>query len=147
MVAQPRSEARRRSGLSRRPYTVGIYDAPGELLDPSPKVIFWYRVYAGLMLFAALVVFALVLVYAWLQTLPEQAMRPGSGDRQTIALLLVLVAAAQAAFHAVGAFVPRKPWGWTYGLMVIAVGLPGLLAIPLLVFWLKPEAKAAFCRL
>ena len=51
---------------------------------------------------------------------------------------------------AVGAFVPRRPWAWTYGLTAIIVAmltcctLPA--AIPVLIAWLKPETKAAFGR-
>ncbi len=54
-----------------------------------------------------------------------------------------------ALFYAVAALVPRKPWGWTVGLIaVIGMFFPFIitlaLMIPLLLFWLKPETKRAF---
>ena len=54
-----------------------------------------------------------------------------------------------ALFYAAAAFVPRKPWGWTVGLIaVVGMFFPFLitaaLMIPLLLFWLKPETKRAF---
>jgi hypothetical protein len=60
------------------------------------------------------------------------------------------VLALGAGLGLCAAMVPYKPWGWTVGLLVIGAGLAScmvLFAIPLLVFWLKPETKAAFGRL
>lgn len=130
-----------------RRYTVGHYDAPREHLDPSPKVIVWYRVYAALMALASLGFLGGAAFFAWMQTRPEVAMQPHAADAQLTAMLLVFLGVAQLVFYAVGVLVPRRPWGWTYGLIVIGIGLPGLLTIPLLLFWLKLDAKAAFSRL
>lgn len=49
---------------------------------------------------------------------------------------------------ALGLLTPRRPWGWVYGFVPIAIGLtsPCCLpaSIPLLLFWLKPEVKHWF---
>jgi hypothetical protein len=48
-------------------------------------------------------------------------------------------------------WVPRKPWGWTLGLLVlVATIFPFVItaagAIPLLLVWCKPEMKSSFGR-
>ena len=55
---------------------------------------------------------------------------------------------ALLAVHAVGLFLPRRPWGWVYGLVLIGLGLTSCITwpatIPLIIAWLKPEMKARF---
>ena len=62
------------------------------------------------------------------------------------ALLLVGLAFA-IAFALVFVF-PRKHWAWIYGLVLICIGMSSCCilpaAIPLLIFWLKPEVKSWF---
>jgi hypothetical protein len=45
---------------------------------------------------------------------------------------------------------PRRPWAWIFGLVLICIGLTSLcclpVAIPLLLSWLKPETKSYFGR-
>lgn len=99
-----------------------------------------YRAYA---VFAALLSAgaATLLLLAWD---PSYA---GEGKPEHAALIAVLLASALA--HVVGALVPRRPWGWTLGMVLLAVGLPSLcvpFALPLLLVWMKPETKAAFMR-
>ncbi len=49
---------------------------------------------------------------------------------------------------AAGPFLPRKLWGWIFGLVLICIGMMSVCCwpatIPLLIFWLKPETKAYF---
>ncbi|MGB7159266.1 MAG: hypothetical protein WBD40_14450 [Tepidisphaeraceae bacterium] len=53
-----------------------------------------------------------------------------------------------AAVFGVAPFLPRRPWVWIYDLVLICLGLTSICCmpatIPLLIFWLKPEAKAWF---
>ena len=55
-----------------------------------------------------------------------------------------------AGAFAVGLLMPRKPWAWIYGIVLIALGMTSACCIPatipLLIFWIKPEAKAFFGR-
>lgn len=137
------------SAEPRKPYTVA-YDPPEYVSDPRPRVIFWYRAYAAVMLLASLAFLGFASLIAWAQTRPEMAMRHGAAAAQTEAIILFLVAAASVAFYGVAAFMPLKPWAWTLGLLVIALGCPGptlVVCVPLLLGWLKPNTKAAFCRL
>ena len=52
------------------------------------------------------------------------------------------------AVFVVGFFLPRRPWSWVYGLVLICLGLTSCITwpitIPLLIQWLKPEMKARF---
>lgn len=47
-------------------------------------------------------------------------------------------------------FLPRRPWAWVYNLVLISVGLTSCCcipaAIPLLIFWIKPEVKGFFSK-
>ena len=50
-----------------------------------------------------------------------------------------------AVLFLVGAFVPRRPWGWIYSVILIGLGLTSCCllpaTIPLLIYWIKPEVK------
>lgn len=137
------------AGEPRKPYTVA-YEPPEYVHDPRPRVIFWYRAYAAVMLLASLALLGFATLLAWAQTRPEIAMMPGTAAAQTNAIIFFLLSAAGVAFYGVATFMPFKPWAWTLGLLVIALGVPGLtivVCLPLLLAWLKPTVKAAFCRL
>jgi Na+/pantothenate symporter len=51
---------------------------------------------------------------------------------------------------AVALFLPRKPWNWIVGIVMMALGMTSCcflpFLIPLLIYWLKPETKAYFGR-
>lgn len=108
-----------------------------------PGVITWYRVFA-----VAQPLWYVVALVGWALTMPV-----GTGSLVTPLLDLRLHVASIAilgAFYGFAALVPYRPWGWTVGLVAIALGLATCLApasVALLVFWLRPETKAAFCRL
>lgn len=133
----------------RKAYTVA-YEPPEYVSDPRPRVILWYRAYAAVMLLGSLAFLGFATLLAWAQTRPAIAIRPGSADAQAQAIILFLVSAACVAFYGVATFMPLKPWAWTLGLLVIALGCPSVtivVCLPLLLAWLKPTVKAAFCRL
>jgi hypothetical protein len=112
---------------------VSPYAPPRSVRDARPAAIFWYRAYAGLMTLAAFALLVLGIV---------------SGG--TTALAMIVVSLLLAVFYGLATFVPFRPWGWTVGLVAIALGLAGgsaIFAIPLIMFWFKPDVKAAFARL
>ena len=113
-------------------------------------MIFWYRVYAAVMLFGSLGLLAVAALVAWAQTRPEVAMLRGAAQAQTQAMVLVLFAAIAVGFYGTATFMPLKPWAWTFGLIVIALGVPSVtivVCLPMFFAWMKPSVKAAFCRL
>jgi len=63
---------------------------------------------------------------------------------------LAALALGFAGFYFVAARAAYRPSGWALGLVAICVGVTGFLfpfTVPLLVFWMRPETKAAFGRL
>ncbi|MBX3261565.1 MAG: hypothetical protein KF782_17915 [Labilithrix sp.] len=122
--------------------------APPGFTRGRPAVITWFRVYAATTLALYVGFFALWQFLA--PAGPDEAHRQPTlaGDVTTAALgLLVFVF---GGLFALGAFVPYKPWGWIVGLVAICLGLSSctaVFAIPLLIYWMKPETKAAFGRL
>jgi hypothetical protein len=53
------------------------------------------------------------------------------------------------AAYAIAPLLPRKPWTWIYGIVIIAFSALGgcfFVAIPLLVFWIRPDVQAYLGR-
>jgi hypothetical protein len=67
---------------------------------------------------------------------------------QVVVYLFICIPLMLAYFAA--PFLPRKPWAWIYHAIMIGICLTSCacwpVAIPLLLAWLKPEAKAMFHR-
>mgnify|MGYP001476109940 CR=1 FL=1 len=120
----------------------GYYEPPASQRG-RPAVIMWFRVYAV----------ATLLLYVSFVGLWVSLSSGGPGHRPGEALILLVVGMLMlvcGGFYAIAAMVPFKPWGWTVGLIAICLGLSSCMAvaaIPLLIFWMKPETKAAFGRL
>ena len=62
--------------------------------------------------------------------------------------VLLAIGIGLAIVFAVGLFLPRRSWGWAYGLVLLILGLTSCCTwpatIPLLIQWIKPEMKARF---
>jgi hypothetical protein len=113
----------------------------------APAVWNWYRVYAGLM-----AVMYLVLLVGG-TTVPLWAPEEVDADDPppwAISLIVGCVSLPFAAAYVAAFFLPLKPWAWVYHLVLICVGLTSACcmaaSIPLLIFWIKPEARAYFGR-
>lgn len=114
---------------------------------PKPQVVFWYRVYCSAMLLLG--VLYLVGGIALLILAPQLEMK--GDDRAGLmiqGLVFTVMSVPIMLFNLVGILIPRKRWGWIYGIVAIAFGLtsPCCLpaTIPLLIFWIKPETKSYF---
>ena len=114
-----------------------------------PPVIRWFKVYSGFM--AALygliaIIMAVVLLAGGLSG--DEDLAPM--EKAIIFGILIVVFGGLFALFAFALFAPRVPWVWIYDLVLIAIGLTSCLtipaALPLLLFWVKPEAKAYFGR-
>ncbi len=126
------------------------YEPPEYETDARPAVILWYRVYAAFTTLLSLGLVAFVVMLARATTDPQVAVQAGSSEAHATILLYLILTVASTIFFAVATFVPYRPWGWTIGLIAIALGLSSVLilfAIPLMVYWLRPLTKAAFGRL
>jgi cell division protein FtsW (lipid II flippase) len=130
------------------PYGPTPYGGP---LAPPP-VWTWFRVYVGLMALLYLGLAAMGLfVIAFGSTIAEASRNPSDAFAMPIlgAVYAVLGFVFLGVF-AYGLMMPRKPWAWIYGLVLICFGMTSLCcmpaSIPLLIFWIKPEMKAFFGR-
>ncbi|MEA2746711.1 MAG: hypothetical protein QOI41_854 [Myxococcales bacterium] len=133
--------------MSFDPYAPPSPDSFGR--DARPRVILWFRVYSAVMMLVSLGFLGLAVLMGYAATRPEVAIDANAAGAPLAAIVLALLSAALVALYGVATFVPFKPWGWTVGLVAIALGLAGgsvIFAIPLLVHWLKPQVRAAFAR-
>jgi len=70
-----------------------------------------------------------------------------SGDQEAFAygIVFVVIGIPCALLSLVPIFLPPKPWVWVWILVEIAFGMTSVCclpaALPLLIFWLKPETK------
>src|SRR5687768_13313351 len=106
----------------------------------------WFKVYASCM--ALLYVFVIALGGLFLIN-PEWLEEDAFGARM-MGVLLIGMGIVLAVVFAAGIFLPPRSWVWIYDLVLIAIGFMSCCIIPfsiaLLIFWIKPEAKAYFNR-
>ncbi len=130
--------------------TYGYYEPPLHSRG-RPAVITWFRVYAVTSIFLYLGFLGFLALWQFLTpAVPNEATSPTPIEAVAVLAFIVFICVAFAAFYGVAAMVPYKPWGWTMGLVAITLGLMSCMAVasvPLLIYWLKPETRAAFGRL
>jgi hypothetical protein len=110
-----------------------------------PRVIGFFKIYA--LVLGLVYLLAGGLLYLVSQGQAAQAQAVPSAVRYARVGLIILCTALSLTFLAVPVL-PRKPWVWGYGLACIVLGMTSFvvipLALPLLLFWVKPETKAYF---
>ena len=130
-----------------QPPPQGYYEANAPAGD-TPPVWLWYRVYAVLM--ALLYVFTAIMGILYLA---GAGFAPGlaGADQAMLTIYGVLMlgfGVVLAGVFGAAPFLPKKKWAWIYHLVLIALGLTSCCcmpaSIPLLIYWLRPEAKAMF---
>jgi hypothetical protein len=71
-----------------------------------------------------------------------------SEDAEAQAIGLVVVGVPLALLFGIAPLLPKRPWSWVYGLVMIIIGLTSCctwpLTIPLLIRWFRPEIKAYY---
>jgi len=115
--------------------------------ETGRKTFFWYRIYIGAMLALYAAVAIGGLVFAVMST-------SFAGREQEDALMMGIIygifGMIFAAVYGVALFLPRKPFNWIVGIVMIAIGLSSCCllpaTVPLIIFWLKPETRAYFGR-
>jgi MFS family permease len=118
--------------------------------QPAPPVWKWYVAYCVFM--AILYLLCIVMGFVFLLAAPASDRRPTSPEEARLfGVVFMVVGLVLTIPFASGPFLPRKPWAWTFGLVLICIGLTSACclpaAIPLLIFWLKPETKAYFGKI
>jgi hypothetical protein len=113
----------------------------------TPPVVIWFKVYCVAMALLYLLTMGLSAIFflmdpedldmSRIEAMVMGSMLAGLG----FVLLLMFIA---------GLVLPRRPWVWIYDVVLIGLGMTSCLTlpfcIPLLIYWLKPEAKAWFGR-
>jgi hypothetical protein len=135
---------------------------PSSATVPRPTVVVLYRIWCGLILilYLALAVHeALVLAgkvapglgpIANLMSRDDPALRKQLVDEErSNSIIGVGLALVGSALFGLGLFSRRAPWAWGLGIAAIIVSIFPLcvslaVAIPLLIFWVKPETKRYF---
>jgi len=113
-------------------------------MKAEPGVLRWYRVYCWAL---AAMYFLVVNLGVFFLLMPPEKDLPVALKTAYGAVMLA-VGGGLLALAVIGARVPPKAWGWTFGLVLICIGFTSCLtlpaSIPLLIHWLKPETKAWF---
>jgi len=131
------------------PYFIPAGAPPGTPLlmeeDRPPEAVYYFRVYAVVMLLMLLSSFGMGL-YVMLGPLLSGASGASATGESVIGLIIVGFSFLVMVPHAIVLFAGRAKWAYTLG--VILIGLNMLwntcclpITIPLLVVWLKPETK------
>ena len=115
--------------------------------QPQPAVMTWYKVYCVLM---ALLYLACVAAGVFLIIAAPADRDMSAEEARLLGGIMLFMGIALAIPFVVGAFLPRKPWAWVFGLVLICIGLTSVccmpVTIPLLIHWIKPETKFYFGR-
>jgi len=129
-------------------YSPGLFAEFADDNSVGRRTFFWYRVYCGCMagLYGFLIILGLLIV--------SEAVSSNDRSAQETFFIGVAYAIAGAVFgllYLIALLLPRKPYNWVVGIVLIAFGLTGCCflpaTVPLLIFWLKPETKAYLGRM
>lgn len=113
----------------------------------KPPVIRWYTVYCSAM--AALYV-ACAFAGGFLMSANLGPYLHGRDITEVRVQGIIMLALGIVLFFlfAAALFFPRKPWNWTFGIVLICLGMTSCCClpacIPLLIYWIKPETKAYY---
>jgi hypothetical protein len=113
----------------------------------TPKVLTWFKVYSALFAALYLACAASSLIFFLLEPSDLDTTREGA---ILMGLMFLGIGLVLAAAFLLSFFLKPRPWVWIYDLVLICIGLTSPCcmpaSIPLLIYWLKPEAKAYFGR-
>lgn len=116
--------------------------------ETGRKTHFWYRVYCSVMLLIYIAVTAIGIGLMFLSGSANST--EDENEMFFVGIAYLLIGPIFAIAYAAALILPRKPFTWVYGIVMIAIGLTSCCflpaAVPLLLFWLKPETKAYFGR-
>ena len=108
----------------------------------KPAVWNWYAAYCVAM--ALMYLLCVVVGFFFLFADPaELEMDPGGA--KLMGVMLVGLGLLLGALFASGPMLPLRKWAWVAGVVLIGIGLTSMCclpaAVPLLIWWLKPETK------
>jgi hypothetical protein len=115
--------------------------------ETGRKTFFWYRVYCGFLTFLNLLIAALgIFLVAYGPQMsgydPQEAFITG--------IMYIILGVIFFVTYGIAFFLPRKPYNWIVGIVMMALGMTSCcflpFLIPLLIYWLKPETQSYFGR-
>jgi len=122
-------------------------------MDPQPlsarasSTLLWYRVYCALM---ALMYLACIAGGIAMLGLEPDELDMSATEARVMGIGLAAISLVLTAVYVLALVLPRKPWVWIYGLVMICIGLTSIccmpMTIPLLIFWVKEDMLIAFGR-
>lgn len=116
------------------------YRAPfpvAEVVDwqEKPQVLFWFKAFCALMV---LVYLSCVICGIILATNPDF-----TEEDRFMGIMLAVVGTPFTLLYAAGFFLPRKKWGWIFGIVLIGISMTSAcflpVAIPLIIYWVKAK--------
>ena len=130
------------------PHGSPLSGAPGAPAQAVPPVIFWFKVYAVGMALLYVLTILLGIFFFFVATWEGEDINPF--EMYLVGGLLVGLGIVFLGLYVAALLLPRKPWVWVYDIVMIAIGLTSCLtmiaAIPLLIYWIKPEVQQYFGR-
>lgn len=121
-------------------------DTSSQLEPPNPpRVIKWFNVYCwvGCFWHIGVVMFSLLFFRA-----PLDDLAMSETDAIIMGVVILVTGLVAFAAFALPLIVAPRPWVWIYGIVLICMGMTSACflpaCIPLLIHWIKPEAKRYF---
>jgi uncharacterized membrane protein len=122
----------------------------------SPAVLAWYKAFCFAMaltngLLIVLGLFMMISPAVFREFMNTSGSSMESVDQAMNMVLggvYVILGLFCAIVYLAGAFLPARPWAWVVGIVLIALSFTSCccipFSIPLLIYWIKPEAKSYF---
>ena len=112
----------------------------------KPSVWGWFVLYCVLLALMYLMCMAIGVFFALAPSFLDMTLEEG-WIAGSICLLMGFIFFVP---FVIGPFLPAKPWAWIFGLILICLGMTSCcilpFAIPLLIYWIKPENQEYYGR-
>ena len=120
-----------------------------------PPVMIWYRIFCGAMAAVYLLVLLFGLFMILAPAMMSEVFKLSDPDQManTVGNMVMGVIYSVMGFlffvvYVIGAFLPPRNWCWVAGLVLICLSFTSCcclpVAIPLMIYWIKPETKLWF---
>jgi hypothetical protein len=119
-----------------------------EETEQTRKVWRWFVIYCVLMTALYVLTAGIGVALLVLGTTVAPSGRRDSGEVMVQGVVTLVIGLVFIVPYGLGPFVKGKPWGWVYGIVLIALGMTSCclwpITIPLIIQWVKPEMKRFF---
>ena len=134
-----------------QPPSAEPYGGPAPAVYETPPAVTWFKVYAGVL--AGLSIMIMLMGIAFMVMGPELTDIAEEEPELPLVVMGGVYAAAgfiSAVLNLVPFFIGNKSWAWVFNLVIICLGATScctmVFAIPLIIYWLKPDVQAYYGR-